>query len=55
MVKSHVTDDLYDPRNGGQAIRVAGFRLSDTPFEPARMNYFSVYRPWAMPGTASPI
>ena len=38
-----VTDDLYDPRSGGQAIRIDSLRLDGKPFEPARTNYFAVY------------
>jgi hypothetical protein len=37
------TDNLYDPRSGGQAIRTENLRLGDQPFEPARTNYFAVY------------
>lgn len=43
MTKNNVTEDLYDPRKGGQAIRIDSVRLDDKPFEPARTNYFSVY------------
>jgi AraC family transcriptional activator of pobA len=43
MPKRNVTEDLYDPRGGGQAIRIERVRLEDKPFEPARTNYFSVY------------
>ena len=43
MAKRNVTEDLYDPRSGGQAIRIESLRLDDKPFEPARTNYFSVY------------
>jgi hypothetical protein len=39
----NLTEDLYDPRSGGQAIRTESLRLRDKPFEPARTNYFSVY------------
>lgn len=44
MAKDSVPEDLYDPRSGGQAIRIESVRLEDQPFEPARTNYFSVYR-----------
>lgn len=40
---NNVTEDLYDPRRGGQAIRIESISLGDKPFEPARTNYFSVY------------
>lgn len=43
MSKRNVTQDLYDPRSGGQAIRIENLRLGDKPFEPARTNYFAVY------------
>jgi AraC-like DNA-binding protein len=43
MAKSNITNNLYDPRNGSQAIRIESLRLGDKPFEPARTNYFSVY------------
>ncbi len=43
MVKRNITGNLYDPRNGGQAIHIESLRLEDKPFEPARTNYFSVY------------
>lgn len=39
-----VVDNLFDPRKGGQAIRVKELQISGKPFEPARTNYFSVYR-----------
>jgi AraC family transcriptional activator of pobA len=34
---------LYDPRRGGQAIRIDSVQLDDKAFEPVRTNYFSVY------------
>jgi AraC family transcriptional activator of pobA len=43
MAKSRVTEGLYDPRSGGQAIRIDSLRLGDKPFEPARTNCFSIY------------
>jgi len=43
MSTSNIIDDLYDPRSGGQAIRIESVRLGDKPFEPTRTNYFSVY------------
>jgi AraC-like DNA-binding protein len=43
MTKRNVRDDLYDPRNGGQAIRTQRMGLSRKPFEPARTNCFSIY------------
>jgi AraC family transcriptional regulator, transcriptional activator of pobA len=44
MGQRNRTEDLYDPRNGGQAIRIESLRLDGAAFEPARTNYFSVYR-----------
>lgn len=43
MGERNQTDDLYDPRNGDQAIRTQRLDLGRKPFEPARSNYFSVY------------
>src|SRR5450755_4735411 len=43
MVKRNVTGNLYDPRQGGQAIRTQSLRLDSKPSDPARTNYFSVY------------
>lgn len=43
MAKRSTADNLYDPRSGGQAIRIECLRLGDKPFEPVRTNYFSVY------------
>jgi len=43
MAKISDTEDLYDPRKGGQAMRIECLRLDHTPFEPARTNYFAVY------------
>lgn len=43
MAKNNVSHDLFDPRKGGQAIRISSMRIDARPFEPARTNYFSVY------------
>lgn len=43
MAKRKSTDTLYDPRIGGEAIRLEGLRLDDQPFQPARTNYFAIY------------
>src|SRR5262245_32457757 len=43
MTNRSATEDLYDPRNGGQAIRTERLRLGGEAFEPARTNYFAVY------------
>jgi hypothetical protein len=51
MTKRNVNDDLYDRRNGGQAIRTQRLDLGRKPFEPARTNYFSVYLVEAGSGT----
>lgn len=34
---------LYDPRVGGEAIRITPVQIDRKPFEPARTNYFSIY------------
>ncbi|HVK15544.1 MAG TPA: helix-turn-helix domain-containing protein [Fimbriiglobus sp.] len=43
MGERNRTEDLYDPRSGGQAIRTERLRFDGPAFEPARTNYFSVY------------
>lgn len=43
MAKSNVVKNLYDPRNGDQAIRTQPLRLDRKPTDPARTNYFSIY------------
>ena len=43
MAERKVTDNLYDPRKGGQAIRTQSLRLDSKPSDPARTNYFAVY------------
>lgn len=43
MTKRRSSENLYDPRTGGQAIRIATVRIDVQPFEPTRTNYFSVY------------
>jgi AraC family transcriptional regulator, transcriptional activator of pobA len=43
MTRRTVTDNLYDPRRGGQAIRTQNLRLDGKPCDPARTNYFAVY------------
>ena len=35
--------DLYDPRCGGEAIRLSDLKLPVQPHEPARTNYFTVF------------
>jgi len=35
---------LYDPRKGGRALRIESFSWAHQPIEPARTNYFSIYR-----------
>jgi AraC-like DNA-binding protein len=42
MAVTKVGDHLFDPRKGGQAIRIESLRI-DKPFEPVRTNYFSIY------------
>jgi AraC-like DNA-binding protein len=51
MAKRGTTGELYDPRTGGQSIRVGRFRLDGQPSEPPRTNYFAVYRIEAGSGT----
>jgi AraC family transcriptional activator of pobA len=43
MARRNSTEDLYDPRTGGQSIRTERLRLDGTAVEPARTNYFAVY------------
>jgi AraC family transcriptional activator of pobA len=43
MARHNITDNLYDPRRGGQAIRTQSLRLDGKPRDPARTNYFAVY------------
>jgi len=43
MAQSRVTEDLYDSRSGGQAIRIDSLRLAGNSFDPARTNCFSIY------------
>lgn len=42
MARRKSTDTLYDPRSGGEAIRLEGLRI-DQPFQPARTNYFAIF------------
>ncbi len=43
MVRRGVTGNLYDPRQGDQAIRIQSLRLDRKPTDPPRTNYFSIY------------
>jgi AraC family transcriptional activator of pobA len=43
MAKRNGTENLYDPRKGGQAIRLQKLQLDGKPSAPARTNYFAVY------------
>jgi AraC family transcriptional activator of pobA len=43
MAKRKSTDELFDPRSGGQAIRLSDLRVNSKAFEPARTNYFTIY------------
>jgi AraC-like DNA-binding protein len=43
MAERNVSDNLYDPRKGGQAIRTQSLRLDCKPSDPPRTNYFAVY------------
>jgi len=51
MSKVSATHGLYDPRNGGQALRIESLSWQRKPFEPVRTNYFSVYLIEAGSGT----
>jgi AraC family transcriptional activator of pobA len=44
MKARSTTGNLYDPRSGGQALRIQSLRLDVDPWEPARTNYFAIYR-----------
>jgi len=43
MGKRSITENLYDPRSGGQAIRTQCLQLDRNPSEPVRTNYFAIY------------
>jgi AraC-like DNA-binding protein len=44
MGKRRHIGSLYDPRTGGQALRIENFSLpARKPYEPGRTNYFAVY------------
>ena len=43
MAKQKPNDGLYDPRHGGEAIRLSDLRVERAAFEPDRTNCFSVY------------
>ncbi len=43
MTKRSITDYLYDPRRGDQAIRTQSLQLQSKASEPPRTNYFSIY------------
>lgn len=43
MSKRKLTDALYDPRTGGEAIRLEGLRTLEEPFQPIRTNCFTIY------------
>ncbi len=45
--------DLYDPRAGGRALRVGSLQLDGGAHEPARTNYFTVYRVESGAGTVA--
>lgn len=42
MVHDKPNGELYDPRNGGQPIRIGRMRLDGGPWEPPRTNCFAV-------------
>src|SRR3954467_15748942 len=43
MAERNAAEDLYDPREGGQAIRAQCLQLGGEPSDPPRTNYFAVY------------
>src|SRR4051812_36293733 len=43
MAERDASEDLYDPRAGGRAVRTEVLRLDGRPFEPARTNCFAIY------------
>lgn len=43
MVDRKAIDNLFDPRGGGQAIRLDDLRFNGQAFDPARTNYFTIY------------
>jgi len=43
MATAKSTDNLYDPRRGGEAVRLDTLRVDGDPYEPPRTNYFTVY------------
>jgi len=43
MIERAATDNLYDPRQGGQAIRIHDLDLDCAPSEPPRTNCFALY------------
>lgn len=51
MIDREAVSDLYDPRSGGEPIRVDRVRFERGPCEPPRTNYFAVYRIEAGSGT----
>ncbi len=44
MAKRFHAESLYDPRKDGQALRIGRLSEDDKPLEPARTNYFTIYR-----------
>lgn len=43
MAKRRTPGNLYDPRSGGEAIRVERLRIGRKPYDPVRTNYFTIY------------
>lgn len=43
MAQRKPIDNLFDPRSGGQAIRLGELRVRSGPFEPPRTNYFTIH------------
>ena len=44
MAQRGLSSNLYDPRSGGQAIRIQNLKLNGEPTDLARTNYFAIYR-----------
>lgn len=51
MTRRNLQAALYDPRHGGEAIRIERLKVGRTPFEPQRTNYFTVY--WIESGSGT--
>ena len=43
MDKRGMKGHLYDPRTGGESVRLQRLQLNGETFDPARTNYFAIY------------